>query len=44
MMREMQVPAYAPAECGVQAVEYSRMSWELVKTILMPDMDDSILG
>jgi hypothetical protein len=32
------------AECGVQAVEYSGMSWQLVKAILMPDMDDSILG
>jgi hypothetical protein len=42
-MRKIQVPAYAPAEFGVQATEYSGMLCELVKTIIMLDMDDSIV-
>jgi len=40
MIRNMHVPAYDPAEVGVQLLEYRGVVWLIVKTPGIPGIDD----
>jgi hypothetical protein len=40
MIRNMHVPAYDPAEFGVQLLEYRGVLWAFVKTPGIPGIDD----